>query len=1196
MQNSRLSIFVAVLVVAAVVLVFLWRPGQDGPGGDGPPNPEETKELLRLVALANRSSGALENAELQAASAGFEEIARELPTEMLGPQNLAVTKVLGFEDGKVPREEVDAALQKLQAMADDSATTHWLISRAAIKAMELEPNPEAAQLELARAIEALDRARSLEPENVVYQFARFEAGKLAAEPDEEASAALEAAYRLEPTNLFLLAEWLLLLVDRQDPEIVATLEAAKDAIAPARRSILQKNSRYDVFTFTDQAIAAAKDGKWPIAKRFVRTAYLNLLRPEDITKGDERRLHPHILEFATKELSAELLGQLSFAASDTQLIDVQFVAPVTVTAEQEVLQVRLVDLDLDERLDVLALSESRLDAFAPGEDGWRLITSIDLPAGCRGLLAADLDHDRDREVTDGEIDAFDADVDVVVFGEQGVLVLRNDVDADGQRSFSMVTQDNLSDLAAVEDGILVDFDHDSDLDLVLATETGIVTLLAEGSMQYADVSEFSQLPPADFKCSSLAAVDWDRDVDIDVVIAGSGVQAGYLENLRHGNFRWVPFADSASNLHSASVLAVLDADGNAAWDLCAAGDEGVFLTETGFVPEGGQRPMLTRQIATGPASSLLVWDYNNDSFLDVLAWGADGLQLRARVADGNYVSTDEVLSDVALPIACDIGDVDNDGDLELVTASSSGVVAWQNDGGNGNPWLKVRALGQVDNKGKVNHHGIGSLLELRGGLRYQAHTVDRPVTHFGLGPGAEPDMLRFLWTNGISQAVVSPQPNQSVCEPMELKGSCPYLYAWDGEKFGFVTDLLWAAPIGLQVAEGVLAPSRPWEYLLVRGDQLRPSASQYELRITEELWEAAYFDEVELIAVDHPNDVEVFTNEKVGPASIAQHQIHTVRERRYPLAARDQLGRDVLSAVKSRDGKYFQGFEKNRLPGLVDEHYLELELGDLTGAERIQLFLTGWIYPTDTSLNVAISQDDSETAPRPPAIWVPDSKGEWREVVPYMGFPGGKTKTIVVDLSELFLTDDYRLRIVTSAEIYWDEVFYTVDESRSELKVTPLKLESAELRYRGFSAPLPDRPRSPQVYDYDVVTRSPKWPPMKGNFTRLGDVTELLVESDERLVVLASGDEVALRFALTEPPPPPGWSRDFVLHSVGWDKDADLNTVYGQSVEPLPYVEMTGYPYAERGPTSSGFEAYIREFQTRKSGSAFWRQLLTTAP
>ncbi len=229
-----------------------------------------------------------------------------------------------------------------------------------------------------------------------------------------------------------------------------------------------------------------------------------------------------------------------------------------------------------------------------------------------------------------------------------------------------------------------------------------------------------------------------------------------------------------------------------------------------------------------------------------------------------------------------------------------------------------------------------------------------------------------------------------------------------------------------------------------------------------------------------------------------------------------------------------------------------------------------------------------------PFVSVPDANGQWQETIAYMGFPGGKTKTIAIDLSQAFLKSDYRVRIATTAEIFWDEAFFTVDEPAVEVHQIPLALESAELAYRGFSRELPRRDEAPQMYDFTTVQRSAAWPPMRGRFTRYGSVEELVAEGDDRMVILGAGDAMTLRFAVPEQGPPVGWKRDFFLHSIGWDKDADLNTIYGQTVEPLPFRAMKSYPFDpdETAPHGEAYEEYLRHFQTREQDPrAFWRQL-----
>ncbi|MBC8356528.1 MAG: hypothetical protein H8E66_31495 [Planctomycetes bacterium] len=159
---------------------------------------------------------------------------------------------------------------------------------------------------------------------------------------------------------------------------------------------------------------------------------------------------------------------------------------------------------------------------------------------------------------------------------------------------------------------------------------------------------------------------------------------------------------------------------------------------------------------------------------------------------------------------------------------------------------------------------------------------------------------------------------------------------------------------------------------------------------------------------------------------------------------------------------------------------------------------------------------------------------------------------------------------------------------------TSLTLESADLHYRGFSRALPKRPNAPETYDYENVQVASKWPPMRGAFTRYGDVQELVAVADDRMVILGGGDEMTLRFRSPDSEVPTGWARDFIMHNVGWDKDADLNTIYGQSVEPLPYREMTSYPYGPEAqfPTTASHRDYLQRYQTRgQEAQRFWRRI-----
>jgi hypothetical protein len=511
------------------------------------------------------------------------------------------------------------------------------------------------------------------------------------------------------------------------------------------------------------------------------------------------------------------------------------------------------------------------------------------------------------------------------------------------------------------------------------------------------------------------------------------------------------------------------------------------------------------------------------------------------------------------------GDLDNDGDLDAVTLMK-GLTLWTNDGGNANNWLDVALQAQQDKNqerapsGRIVPWGTGSLLELKSGQRYQARLVRGQATHFGLGKAKQADVVRVVWINGVPQNILQPQANLFVCEQQTLNTSCPYLYTWDGEKFVFATDLLWNSPLGLQLAEGVLAQPRPWEYLKVPGEQLVAQEGHYVLQLTEELWEAAYFDQVRLIAIDHPAEAAIYSNEKVGPAEISQYKVHTVRKPLPLRYAKNNHGRDLTLEIASQDGVYARVHDQKLRQGVTEETYLELDLGDVQG-KQVMLFLTGWIYPSSTSINVALSQGGSVPPPKPPALLVPDGQGGWQEALPFMGFPGGKTKTIAVDLSGLLAEDDGRVRIATTMELYWDHIFYSVDEPLVEVRTADLPLASADLHDRGYSRVVPGENHGPEQYLYHELSTVPKWPTMPGSFTPFGNVLPLLQQRDDRLLVIGAGDEVTLRFKAPKEPLPPGWKRDFFFYSAGWEKDCNLLTVLGESADPLPFKEMRGYPW-----------------------------------
>jgi len=219
------------------------------------------------------------------------------------------------------------------------------------------------------------------------------------------------------------------------------------------------------------------------------------------------------------------------------------------------------------------------------------------------------------------------------------------------------------------------------------------------------------------------------------------------------------------------------------------------------------------------------------------------------------------------------------------------VVVLRNEGGNKNGWLQVRLEGVNAGNNKNNIDGIGSKVEVKVGDLYQIKYITEPITHFGVGAVKGADVLRVVWTNGVPQNVILPQANQRLLEKQVLKGSCPFLYVYDGEKYQFLTDLLWRSPLGMITSRGTPAfADSAQDYVKIPGDRMKPfppfqrkdtggiSGAVYSLQITEELWETAYFDQVKLIAVDHLAGTQIFVDEKFIPPPFPEFKIYTARE------------------------------------------------------------------------------------------------------------------------------------------------------------------------------------------------------------------------------------------------------------------------------------------------------------------------------
>ncbi len=827
---------------------------------------------------------------------------------------------------------------------------------------------------------------------------------------------------------------------------------------------------------------------------------------------------------------------------------------------------------------------------------------IVLPSGERAIAAAFGDYDND-----GRLDLY------VATGRGGHL-FKNVNDS----TFRDVTAAaGLGAAPAAASALFLDLDYDGDLDLCLSVPGGDRAYRNSLDGPFQEMT--AQLGLSGGGSQDVAFGDFDGDGHADLVLLGADGRVKLLRNLGQGRFEDATTASGlgAGGPSHAGAIAVGDYDNDGFLDvLVTARDGGAPVLYhnksdgTFEVDRPGSASLRAVQGVAGFGATF--FDFDNDGYLDLAIVGkaatpkSRGVFLFHNNGKGRFENRSSILSaDLGAARKVTAVDWDHDGDLDLI------VVGWDgrphlllNDGGNANQFVQVQLAALRTGSGKNNDFGIGSTLELRAGPLYQTRVVTGRVTHFGLGQRLKADVLRVHWPNGASQIVYYPGTDEDVLEQQVLKGSCPYLYAWDGHQFSFVTDVMWRSalgmPLGIMAGANGIASAPPYasrEYMRIPGRALVPRNGRYALQITEELWETGYLDQAKLLAVDHPDSVDVYVDEGFVPPAPGEVplNLYPVSHPRLPIAATDEHGTDWRAALLARDDRYVAPLVPTRYQGIATMHDLVLDFGDLSRMDSVYLFLTGWIFPTDASINLALAYSHG-AGPQIvfPYLEVKDRAGQWRRVAD-VSFPSGKSKTVIVNLTGKFLSSDTRVRIRTDMEIYWDQAFIASRGPQSATRITTLEPVAADLHYRGFSTQYRKGGRyGPQWPDYAKVARESPWEPIVGDYTRYGDVLPLLTASDDRYAIIAPGDETTLQFdAGTLAPPPPGWTRDFVLYTDAWLKDSDRNTAAGRTVGPLPFHAMSRYPYGsnEAYPTDAVHQRYIETYNTRRVGR--YRPLVT---
>ncbi|HTR26239.1 MAG TPA: FG-GAP-like repeat-containing protein [Terriglobales bacterium] len=938
----------------------------------------------------------------------------------------------------------------------------------------------------------------------------------------------------------------------------------------------------------------------------------------------------------------------------------------------------------------------------------------------------------------------DGATDLVIMSDARVRLLHNEKNG----TFKDVTEPSGIHATGGNSATFVDFDHDGDLDLYIAGMSRSVMPLGKvagvthvevqespfgaiwrnnGNGTFADVTHQTGLTPL-AEIRGAIGTDFNNDRAVDLVATGDlstgGIVGGQVryspvifKNPREGKFQQnILFTLYAPT----NGVTALDFNHDGWMDLAFTQDSlpGVSLWQN----DHGKvlTPVALPRVDWAHGYGIVAFDYDNDGWVDLAAVGEtkDG---RGEVRLFRNLGPDgwkDVTADVGLdkielknPRAIIAGDYDNDGAVDLLITQNHGpAVLLRNVGGNKNNSLRLALKGLADNKSAIGtkvevfSDGIRQKFEVYGSSGYLGQ--NSPYLTIGLGQAKQADVVRLLWPTGVLQDEVEVAAGklQTITEIDRRGSSCPTLFAWDGEKYGLVGDMLGAGVVGHWVgarpsaAKAASVPSeptaalkrcatqrrgvaecnafssqrtqeipqaegsddssvirnipRPVEYIKIDRDRLRekgdsavPLAAKsinhgghggaqglnrrlLSFRFIEPLEESVYLDSVKLLAVDHPAGYEVYPNEYFasGPP-YPEFKVVLSRGARPPAGAWDEHGHDLLPSLLAH--KYFGDFKVTPFLGFAEPHSLELDLGEAYRGGGLWLLMHGEVEYF--SANSMYAADQAGLTPFAPYVeaWVEDAvvpqrlkphdshgadgtakavpfhkpdhesggkdgRGRWARIVSDLGFPAGGPRTMTANLTGKLPVGTRRIRLTTNLQIYWDSILVDRTERRGgRASISSVPLARASLGFHGFPLKIEGSPPGNVQYVYEKASATGPYTRPAGAYTRYGDVLPLLTSVDDKFVVFGSGDEVALEFdPASLPVLPRGWVRDYFFVADGYEKDMDFYAYRGESVEPLPFGKMRGYPYAgQKFPEDAEHLRYLLEYNTRfmsgKEGSGY---------
>ncbi len=715
------------------------------------------------------------------------------------------------------------------------------------------------------------------------------------------------------------------------------------------------------------------------------------------------------------------------------------------------------------------------------------------------------------------------------------------------------------------DGLLFDADHDGDLDIFLINENGANELLNnDRNGSYRPIAAEYGLTGTSFNSKSLIAADLDNDRDTDIIIINKKSPHEVFINDRLWKYhKGKGFTEFINSDIVTAVCADINANGNI--EIYTQSSEGTISVWEKNNEELWKKKTLIKANKDSISSDfqIVLADINGNGNQELLYQEED--QLRAVSLNGKKMKTlwSSKISDKRLTAWTSINSLKGPSIIGL--NSKNKPVLWTPGSGRHDFALIKLAGTKKDNLSwRSNSSGIGTKLSARIGSKWSVFNTFKNSS--GAGQSFQPvmvgmhgkksiDFIALDWSDGVFQTELNLKTGKihKIVEKQRQLSSCPVLFAWNGEKIEFVSDLLGVGGMGYAVAPGEYAPPRPWENFIFAKDAIKPLNNKYIIKLTEPMEEAVYLDSVKLIAYDLPKGWFMTLDERMGISGpmptgkpiFYKNKISPVKafNNRNEIVTDTILSRNLIAAPPGDlDHRFIGMLKKDHKLTIEFSHALDQYSGDA------YLVIDGWVeYPYSQT---SFASWQAGASYRAPTIEIERPDGNWEILLDQFGYPAGMPRQMSVPLGNN-LEGVKKIRISTNQEIYWDKIFIAFSQKCSEVERIELKLDRAILEEIGF----PERTEKPQHLPYyDFSNRKPLWDTrtLEGNYTRLGKVKELINKKDNALAIFRAGEGISMEFIEPEFPVKTGWSRVIVLETNGWCKDMDLYTKDNETLAPIP--------------------------------------------